>query len=299
MRRRLVTAILLAQSAAEMMTPATTLSRAFLAVVRNNNNAAAAAASARSFVVDGAAVGRVLARPAAALARYPHVFDVTAEAVTLKAEAGTTMEARTAAVGAVMTSLREERSIPLLDGWRDEPYAVRSSFFAEPALIVERAAAPLLGAPAYGVFVTGYTAGADDVPRALWIGRRSSTKPTWPGLLDCLAAGGMAAGELPVQAVRKEAAEEAGVPPSLADHIRPSGGVAYTGFDETGWALKRDVLYAFELRCPETFAPVPTDGEVEEFTLVPIDEACALLRRQAAGEAVFKPNVAVVSSPAP
>jgi 8-oxo-dGTP pyrophosphatase MutT (NUDIX family) len=127
----------------------------------------------------------------------------------------------------------------------------------------------------------------------MWLGRRSSTKPTWPGLLDCLAAGGMAAGEMPLQAMRKEAGEEAGVPDSMHAAIRPCGGVSYTGFDATGWALKRDVLYTFDLRCPDAFVPEPVDGEVESFTLVPIDEVRSMVARQV-DEGLFKPNVAVV-----
>ncbi|EOD40486.1 hypothetical protein EMIHUDRAFT_222565 [Emiliania huxleyi CCMP1516] len=98
---------------------------------------------------------------------------------------------------------------------------------------------------------------------------------------------------MPLGAIRKEAAEEAGVPPRLAGAIQPAGGVCYTGFDETGWALKRDVLYTFDLRCGDDFVPRAVDGEVEEFSLTPMDEVARLVERQA-GERLFKPNVAVV-----
>ena len=182
--------------------------------------------------------------------------------------------------------------MPMLAGWRDEAFAVRSSFHAPPMLHVERAAAGLFGVPAYGVFVNGYTVGARGEPCALWLGRRSLSKPTWPGLLDCLAAGGVAAGLLPVEAMRSECADEAGVPLELAVHARPSGGVCYNGFDETGWALKRDVLYTFDLACPDDFAPRCTDGEVESFELTPIDEVARMVG--AGGDSLFKPNVRVV-----
>ena len=81
----------------------------------------------------------------------------TVLAVTLRREAGSTPEARTATVAAALDELRAEGSVPMLDGWRDEAFAIRTSFFAPAALTVERAAAGLFGAPAYGVFVTGYT----------------------------------------------------------------------------------------------------------------------------------------------
>jgi len=272
--------------------PISACARALLDVVRANNNAAAAAASARAFVVDGTTVGRVLPKSAAALGRYA-IFDVSEEAITLRGDAGATLEERSKAVTEVICDLRAEGSVPMLDGWRDEAFAVRTSFFASPSLVVERAAAGLFGAPAYGVFVNCYTEGADGRPASMWLARRAKSKPTWPGLLDCLAAGGMAAGEMPLGAIRKEAAEEAGVPPRLAGAIQPAGGVCYTGFDETGWALKRDVLYTFDLRCGDDFVPRAVDGEVEEFSLTPMDEVARLVERQA-GERLFKPNVAVV-----
>ena len=146
--------------------------RSFLNVVRSNNNAAVAAANARRFVVDGSPVGRVLEQSAAALANYPNVFDVTDAAVTVRAEAGSTSEARTSAVSAAITDLRAGGSVPMLDGWRDEDFAIRESFFAPTSLIVERAAAGLFGAPAYGVFVTGFTVDDEGTPEAMWLGRR-------------------------------------------------------------------------------------------------------------------------------
>lgn len=85
-------------------------------------------------------------------------------------------------------------------------------------------------------------------------------KPTWPGLLDCLAAGGMAAGKMPLEVARKEAVGEAGISAALNAGIRPSGGVYYTGD-----ALKRDVLYTFDLRCPADFAPRCADGKVASY----------------------------------
>ncbi|KAL3773984.1 hypothetical protein ACHAW5_000584 [Stephanodiscus triporus] len=268
--------------------------RAFLDVVRANNNAAAAADAARRFVVGGAVVGRVLEQSADALSRHPEVFSVTDDAVTLRAEAGANASERTVAVARVLDALRAGGSVPMLDGWRDERFAIRASFFAPTELTVERAAAGLFGCPAYGVFVVGYVADeSTGVPSHVWVGRRSPTKPTWPGLLDCLAAGGMAAGEMPLEAARKEAAEEAGISADLASNIRPSGGVCYTGLDETGWALKRDVLYTFDLRCPSDFVPRCADGEVASFERLPVDELVRLVRRHA-DEVQFKPNVAVV-----
>ena len=71
---------------------------------------------------------------------------------------------------------------------RAVPQRVEAGAIVQPA-VVERAAAPLLGAPAYGVFCTAYVQDASGAPAEVWLGRRSKSKPTWPGLLDSVAAG--------------------------------------------------------------------------------------------------------------
>ena len=158
------------------------------------------------------------------------MFSVSDESVTLRAEAGASVRERTVAVARVLDALRAEGSVPILEGWRDEQFAIRPPFFAPAELTVERAAAGLFGCPAYGVFVVGYIADeSSGAPSHVWVGRRSPSKPTWPGLLDCLAAGGIAAGKMPLEAARKEAAGEAGISAALNAGIRPSGGVCYTG----------------------------------------------------------------------
>ena len=47
------------------------------------------------------------------------------------------------------------------------------------------------GARAYGVHVNGYVR-TPDGGIELWVARRSKTKPTWPGMLDHIVAGGQA-----------------------------------------------------------------------------------------------------------
>jgi hypothetical protein len=96
-----------------------------------------------------------------------------------------TPKARSRAVAEVLKNLHVNGHIP---GWRDELYPVAARFGAEPLLLVERAAAHLLGIKAYGVHVNGFVRRADGLH--LWVARRSTGKPTWPGQLDHLAAGG-------------------------------------------------------------------------------------------------------------
>ena len=89
------------------------------------------------------------------------------------------------ACAGIMQKLREDGS---LTGWRSESYPVLTAFGSEPLALVERAAAVHLGIKAYGVHVNGYVRGASGIE--LWVARRSRSKPTWPGKLDHIVAGG-------------------------------------------------------------------------------------------------------------
>ena len=75
-----------------------------------------------------------------------------------------------------------------LNGWRSESYPVLTSFHSEPLALVERAAAVHLGIKAYGVHVNGYVRSPSGIE--LWVATRSKDKPTWPGRLDHIVAGG-------------------------------------------------------------------------------------------------------------
>ena len=85
----------------------------------------------------------------------------------------------------IMQKLREDGS---LTGWRSESYPVLTAFDSEPLALVERAAAVHLGIKAYGVHINGYVRRASGIE--LWVARRSRSKPTWPGKLDHIVAGG-------------------------------------------------------------------------------------------------------------
>ena len=115
-------------------------------------------------------------------------------------------------------------------------------------------------------------------PTHLWVATRSATKPTWPGRLDHLVAGGQPASLSLRENVLKECAEEAGIPESLAAAARPAGVVSYSSLSEEGGA-RRDVLFVFDLELPCDFVPEPCDGEVERFDLLPLRAAAALVAR--------------------
>ncbi|KAK0571802.1 hypothetical protein LWI29_021820 [Acer saccharum] len=194
-----------------------------------------------------------------------------------------TPEERTRAVGEVIKCLGEEQLIP---GIRNELYPVSSSFGAPILFSLERAAAPYFGIKAYGVHMNGYV--ERNGKKFLWIGKRSEVKPTYPGMLDHLVAGGLPHGIACGENLIKECEEEAGIPRSLSSRAVPVGAVSY--MDINGYGYKRDVLFCYDLKLPEDFVPKNQDGEVEGFQLIPVTQAANVIRRTE----FYKPNCSLV-----
>ncbi|CAE7040249.1 NUDT20 [Symbiodinium natans] len=261
---------------------------ALLRRVADCGDGAAAMKKTRPLRVAGEPLGATLPAAAAELARFPEVFRVTDEAVDVVA--GDSVPSRSKAVAGVLQRLREEDTVPMLKGWRNEEWPVKASFHSAPALVVERAAGPLLGVRGYGCHVNGIV----ESPKGplLWVATRSRTKPTYPGRLDHIVAGGLSHGELPGDNVIRECFEEARVPKELAQTAQPTGVVSYCQTDETGWGVKRDVIFCYDLILPSDFQPTAGDGEVEAFELMGMDAVIDSL--VSGSEPDWKPNVAVV-----
>ncbi|KAJ2740971.1 hypothetical protein GGI20_005504 [Coemansia sp. BCRC 34301] len=151
--------------------------------------------------------------------------------------------------------------------------------------MIERAAAYAFGIRTYGVHVNGFTQSATGGDILLWAGRRSLSKPTWPGYLDQLAAGGIGDGLGVWESMVKECGEEAGIPPALAQTARYAGTIQYFTRSELG--LQPETQFVMDLELPHDFVPTPTDGEVDSFLLLTVDETLERVRN---GE--FKPNCA-------
>lgn len=210
--------------------------------------------------VAGVSVGLLQHHHADALCRAgPDVFRRVGAEVVMDPEDSQTSEQRTAAAAPVMKALADAG---VVGGWRDELFPVVANYGDEPLLLVERAAASLLGIRAFGVHVNGYVT-LPDGSKELWVARRSAAKQTFPGKLDHLVAGGLPAGVPPGACVVKECGEEASIPPELASEARPVGIVSYA--QKYQGCCKRDVLFCYDLELPEDFVPKPDDGEVESF----------------------------------
>lgn len=236
----------------------------------------------RPFEVAGRPVGHVRHRFADRLAAFPDVLHVTPERVTLDDRLHG-FEERSAALDTVLRRLAAEGWIL---GWRDEPYPVTPDWHTPPLLRMERAAVPHFGVRAFGVHLNGYVRDGDLL--SMWIARRARDKPTWPGMLDNMVAGGQPWGAGIMANLVKECAEEAGIPPGLAARARPVGTIAYVM--EIAAGLKPDVMFCFDLELPADFVPHNGDGEVESFGLLPIEEVARIVRETAD----FKPNCDLV-----
>lgn len=239
------------------------------------------------FEVAGVRYGYVKRPFAAELVRWPGVFQVSPDRVCTAAALDRDRDpvaARTAAVAEVLATLRGEGRVP---GWRDEHYPVCLDFHTPPVFTMERAAVPMFGVTGYGVHLNGLVHTCGET--RMWIGRRAMHKPTGPGKLDQMVAGGQPAGLGLIENMRKECAEEAAIPDSLAQSLRPVGAISYCL--ETDLGLRPDVIYCFDLVLPEDFEPRPLDGEVEAFYCWPLARVHETLQDTDA----FKFNCALVA----
>jgi 8-oxo-dGTP pyrophosphatase MutT (NUDIX family) len=221
------------------------------------------------FFCEGAQIGWLRPGDAQRLLRWQNVFVRDAEAVhiasSLRAPA-----ARSAAIDRVVKTLYGEG---VIRGWRDERYAV-STAFDEPALFhIERAAARYFGVTTYAAHVNGYCGSGHACE--MWIARRAPTKPIEPGLLDNVVAGGLCAGTAPLDAIVREAWEEAGMPAELARCAMPTGTIDI--LREVAEGVQAETIFVHDLELPASFEPVNQDGEVAEFRCLPVRDVIAIL----------------------
>lgn len=163
-----------------------------------------------------------------------------------------------------------------------------------PAVRMERAAMTYFGVPSYGVHVNGWVRDPEQpssaAPWAMWVATRSMSKATYPGLLDQMVAGGQPTRISFEENVRKECEEEASLPPEVIAAIAPAGSVSYCYATPKGLSTK--VLMTYDLEMPHGLQPLCSDGEVEEFQLLRVDEVLRSLREELP---LWKPNSALVA----
>ena len=234
------------------------------------------------FRVDGVRYGWVLPEFARLLRRWPSVFRVADDAVSLDPRLDDYHD-RSEAVAEVVSRLAEEN---VIRGWRGENYPVARDYDVPAAFEIERAAVPHFGFRAWGVHVNGLVREGGGM--RVWVAQRAADKETFPAMLDHLAAGGQPVGIGLLGNVVKECGEEAGVPPELARQAHYVRKLHYCC--ETSTGLKPDTIFVYDLELPERFIPHNTDGEVERFMLWTLDEVADVV----ANTTRFKPNCNLV-----
>ncbi|ABN66893.2 thiamine pyrophosphokinase [Scheffersomyces stipitis CBS 6054] len=181
----------------------------------------------------------------------------------------------------------------LLDkGWRNELYTVFNPSHT-PYVQIERAFSVLTGVVTYGAHLTGYVPPekSENGKLKLWIPRRSSTKPTYPGMLDNTVAGGLGYPHGIWETVVKEAYEEAGLDEDfVVSHTKGAGVLSYMYVTSDG-RVQPEVEYIYDLAFDnETeVVPSPVDGEAEYFSLMDVDEVLERVKNKE-----FKPNCGIV-----
>lgn len=209
-------------------------------------------------------------RPAFAehLQAWPDVFLIDDQKVLLNPELDD-YASRTKTLAPIIQQLHKQG---IIDTWVNENYPVNHQFGDRGEMEFERAATLYFGTLSYGVHMNGLVKKQDGI--YVWTGVRAKDKPFFPGMLDQLVAGGQPVGISLKDNLIKEAAEEANIPADIAQQAELVSQITYRQEGQRG--LDQSTIYNFDLWLPEDFVPENTDGEVEEFRLLPIEEIAEL-----------------------
>jgi 8-oxo-dGTP pyrophosphatase MutT (NUDIX family) len=197
------------------------------------------------------------------------IFVLEDNAITLIADLKTFNE-RTEALKIFAQQVYKDK---ISNRFMDENYPIIASFTSEPLAFVDRSISSLLGLMSFGQHLNAYV--MTDSGMKMWIARRAFDRGYEAGKLDHMVAGGLAYDVSPHENLLKECYEEAGMSEELASKAKPVGFVTYK-YDYT-LGGKDDILYCYDIELDESFTPVCTDGEVEEFYLMPIKEVAKIV----------------------
>lgn len=183
-------------------------------------------------------------------------------------DAGLDATARTALLFDAAVRLRDAG---LLRGWRDERLDVRPTPDAAPIATIERAACRTLGITTTAVHLNAFTPAG-----AMVVARRAAHKQIDPGLWDNLVGGMVPAGESELDALAREAQEEAGL--DLATLAVERGGrVHVTRVVPEGF--QSEIVQAFDAVLPPRAQPRNVDGEVAAIEMRPTEDVVAAIER--------------------
>jgi len=209
-------------------------------------------------IVGGEPCGWVEPRVARCLAQTPSCFELAGSGLRLLPESAD-FDQRSAAL---MQAALRLQAAGLLRHWRSEQLDVRGEDGSRLATI-ERAACRALGIATRSVHLNAFAADG-----TLMAAQRADHKPSDPGLWDNLAGGIVAAGETELEAMKREAIEEAGL---VLEQARLRPGRIWQIQRPVAEGLMIERVQVFDVDLPADFSPVNGDGEVARFRAWPID----------------------------
>lgn len=222
------------------------------------------------FRVDGQDVGWLRPSFAEHLQAWPNYFHHADDGVSLR-QGLSGFEQRSQAVADVIQSMIQKG---VIGHDLNELYPVTPDERTQAVLLMDRGAVAHFGIRAFGQHLNGYVCRNDGL--YMWIARRAKDRRHAPGKLDNLVAGGLPWGISLQQNLIKECEEEAGMSGDLAQQARAVGSISYVA--ESAHGIKPDVMYCYDLELSDGFEPVCTDGEVESFELMPVEQVAEIVR---------------------
>ena len=181
-------------------------------------------------------------------------------------------EALTAELTDVVNTLYEQGVLPHKP--MNEPYPLTAGERDEAIAEIDRVAASHFGLRSFGQHLNGYVNYNGRL--LLWVGKRARDRAIFPGAWDNMVAGGLPQGISLEENLIKECQEEAGMSAALAQQATYVGSIAYNRVNANGF--RPDVLYCYDIELPATFIPQNTDGEVESFHLMPVEDVLQIVR---------------------
>lgn len=172
---------------------------------------------------------------------------------------------------AMQVAARRLHEAGIVRTWRSELVDVRTDD-GRTVAAVERAACRTLGIATRSVHLNAFRPDG-----WMWVARRASHKLNDPGQWDNLVGGMIAAGELDIQALEREAYEEAAL---RLEHMHPVRGSQLRVQRMVPDGLMIETIHVFDVQLPEDFAPVNLDGEVAGFETWPLESVLDALERR-------------------
>lgn len=219
------------------------------------------------FRLNGVEVGSVAAGHLGALRGLSDTLQVGADGVALTLDAAR----RDGELARLNLALRDKG---LVRAWRDELYPIPDPAGGPPLAAIERASSRFWGTATLGAHCTGWVAGDDGRPAALWIAQRAFDKATDPGAFDNLVGGGVPMGQSPWDTLLREGWEEAGLAADVMRRARPGRVLRLRRDIPEG--LQLEWIHSHDLRLRDGERPVNQDGEVHAFSLLPVADALDL-----------------------